>query len=67
MGFLLTVIWEAVKDLQAADKALTTKVSDIEVLVAGTYVKKDEFNIMANTIFSKLDRIMDKIDGKADK
>ena len=67
VGFLLKTVWEAVKDLQAADRALTLKVSDIEVLVAGAYIKKDEFNSVATTIFNKLDRIMDKLETKADK
>ena len=67
VGFLLKTVWEAVKDLQAADRALTLKVSDIEVLVAGAYIKKDEFNNVATTIFNKLDRIMDKLETKADK
>lgn len=67
VGFLLKTVWEAVKDLQAADRALTLKVSDIEVLVAGAYIKKDEFNNVATTIFTKLDKIMDKLETKADK
>ena len=66
-GFLLKTLWEAVKDLQAADTSLVKKVSEIEVLVVGAYVKKDEFNNVANALFSKLDKIMDKLDGKADK
>ena len=67
VGFLLKTVWEAVKDLQAADRALTLKVSDIEVLVAGAYIKKDEFNNVATAIFTKLDKIMDKLETKADK
>ncbi len=41
--------------------------SSIEVLVAGDYVKKDEYSAMMNAIFAKLDRIEDKLDKKADK
>lgn len=67
LGFLLRVVWQAVKDLQAVDKELTEKVSSIEVLVAGNYVRKDEFNISAAALFQKLDRIEDKIDKKADR
>ena len=67
VGFLLKTVWEAVKDLQAADRALTLKVSDMEVLVAGAYIKKDEFNNVATAIFNKLDKIMDKLETKADK
>lgn len=67
IGFLLNAVWQAVKDLQAADKELTAKVSEIEVLVAGAYVKKEEFSTAVTALFAKLDRIEDKIDKKADK
>ena len=61
LGFLLKSIW------QAADKALADKVAGIEVLVAGNYVRRDDFDRMATAIFTKLDRIEDKLGSKADK
>lgn len=67
IGFLLNAVWQAVKDLQKADKDLTAKVAEIEVLVAGAYVKKDDLEKLSVAIFSKLDRIEDKLDGKVDK
>ena len=67
IGFLLNAVWQAVKDLQSADKELASKVAEIEVLVAGDYVKREEFNQTVTALFSKLDRIEDKIDKKADK
>ena len=67
IGFLLNVVWQAVKDLQAADKVLAEKVGNIEVLVVGAYVKKDEFTQSINALFAKLDKIEDKLDKKADK
>ena len=67
IGFLLNVVWQAVKDLQAADKVLAEKVGNIEVLVAGAYVKKDEFTQSINALFAKLDKIEDKLDKKADR
>jgi CHASE3 domain sensor protein len=67
LGFLLNTVWQAVKDLQKADKDLTAKVAEIEVLVAGAYVKKDDIDKLSNAIFAKLDRIEDKLDGKVDK
>lgn len=67
LGFLLNAIWQAVKDLQTADKALADKVSSIEILVAGDYVRKDEQTSTNREIFSKLDKILDKLDTKQDK
>ena len=67
LGFLLNSIWQAVKDLQVADRTLAEKVFDIEILVAGDYLKKSEFAEMNKALFVKLDRIEDKLDQKADK
>jgi hypothetical protein len=67
IGFLLNAVWQAVKDLQKADTTLTDKVGKIEVLVAGAYVKRDEFDRALNRLFEKLDHIEAKIDKKADK
>lgn len=67
IGFLLNVVWQAVKDLQRADKELTDKVGSIEVLVAGNYVRRDSFDAAVERIFQKLDHIEEKIDRKADK
>ena len=67
IGFLLNAVWQAVKDLQTADKVLTEKVGRIEVLVAGAYVRKDELMTQMNALFAKLDKIEDKLDKKEDK
>lgn len=67
IGFLLRAVWQAVKDLQDADKQLTDKVGRIEVLVAGDYVKRETFDRLSDALFTKLDRIENKLDGKVDK
>lgn len=67
IGFLLNVVWQAVKDLQKADKVLAERVGEIEVLVAGSYITKIDFTKVIDAIFRKLDRIEDKLDGKADR
>jgi len=67
IGFLLNAVWQAVKDLQKADTTLADKIGKIEVLVAGAYVKRDEFDRALNRLFEKLDHIEMKIDKKADK
>lgn len=67
LGGLIKAMWDSYKDLKKADSSLADKVNSIEVLVAGTYVKREDFDRVANQIFSKLDKISDKIDRKADK
>lgn len=66
-GWWMRVMWQSLKELQAQDSKLADKVGNIEVLVAGEYVKRDDMNRDMMAIFAKLDRIEDKIDKKADK
>lgn len=67
IGFLLNVVWQAVKDLQKADKVLAERVGEIEVLVAGSYITRTDFTNVTDSIFRKLDRIEYKLDTKKDK
>ena len=66
-GFLLHAVWEATKDLQRADAELAKRVGEIEVLVAGNYVTRQEFDRVIDKLFNKLDAIEMKLDKKADK
>ena len=66
-GWWMRVMWQSLKELQQQDSKLADKVGNIEVLVAGQYVKRDDMNRDIAAIFAKLDRIEDKIDKKADK
>ena len=66
-GWWLKVLWDAVKDLQLADKILVDKVNTIEILIAGTYMSKIDFDKIVAAIFAKLDKIEDKLDRKVDK
>jgi len=60
-------MWSEVKHLQSADRKIADKIAAIEVLVAGRYVTRDEFQQSVNTLFTKLDRISDQLNGKADR
>jgi hypothetical protein len=66
-GWVMNNLRDSLKTLHEADASLTSKVQAIEVLVAGTYVKRDELDRLGQAIFAKLDRIEGKLDGKADK
>lgn len=78
IGWVLKSIRESIRDLQEvhkglakADSALADKVQQIEVLVAGTYVKREAMEAaidkLGSALFTKLDKIENKLDGKADK
>jgi CHASE3 domain sensor protein len=66
-GWVLNGLRDSLKSLQAADESLTEKVQAIEVLVAGQYVKREDFSAVSKAMFEKLDKIYDKLDTKADK
>ena len=66
-GALFTVFWGMIRSLQTADTRLAEKVQDIEVLVAGKYVTREELEKYMRTMFSKLDHIAEKLDHKVDK
>lgn len=66
-GWLLNVMWESIKDMQSSDKDLADKVSKIEVLVAGQYVPRSEYQGFQQDITKALRRIEDKLDAKVDK
>lgn len=66
-GWWLKVMHESLKDLTIQDQKLAEKVSRVEILVAGAYVKREEFDRVVQRLFEKLDHIENKLDGKADK
>ena len=65
-GWLFNNLWTAMRDLAKADTDLTNKVQAIELLVAGQYVKRTEFEAKVDAMFHKLDSIESKIDRKLD-
>lgn len=66
-GWVLNSLKTSIEALQKADTALTEKVQAVEVLVAGSYVKRDDLDKLSDVLFAKLDRIEAKLDHKADK
>ena len=66
-GWVITTMWQAIRDMQTADKNLAEKVSSIEVLVAGKYVTREEYRGDIADIKDGIKRIYDKMDTKADR
>ena len=66
-GWVLNSLRDSIQSLQKSDTELATKVQSIELLVAGSYVKRDDLDKLTVALFAKLDKIEDKIDRKVDK
>ena len=66
-GWVLNSLRDSIQSLQKSDTELATKVQGIELLVAGSYVKRDDLDKLTVALFAKLDKIDAKLDGKADK
>ena len=66
-GWVLNSLRDSIQSLQKSDAELATKVQSIELLVAGSYVKRDDLDKLTVALFAKLDKIDAKLDGKADK
>jgi hypothetical protein len=66
-GWLLKTLWDSVRMLERTDDMILEKVNRVEVLVAGEYVRREEFRDTVERLFVKLDQIEAKIDQKADK
>ncbi|MBK8113178.1 MAG: hypothetical protein IPK44_01015 [Candidatus Accumulibacter sp.] len=67
ISFILRVIWEGLRELQKCDLEITSKINEIQLLVAGQYVKKEDLEKLSTALFNKLDRIELKVDGKMDR
>ena len=61
-GWLLTNLTQSMRDLTRADANPAIKVQNIELLVAGNYVKRSEFDAKIDAVFHKLDKIDEKLD-----
>jgi hypothetical protein len=66
-GWVMKFFYDQLHDLAVQDQRLAEKVQAIEILVAGEYVKRDQLERLQEALFSKLDRIESKLDGKVDK
>lgn len=64
-GWVVKNLQESMKALQETDERLAAKVQAIEVLVAGQYIKRDDFDKTVSALFAKLDKIEGKLDMKA--
>jgi hypothetical protein len=62
-GWWMKTIYDALRDLRNDHSRLQTQVQQVEVVVAGDYLKRSEFDSkienITNDLFRKLDKIED--------
>lgn len=66
-GWILNNLKTSIEALQKADTTLADKVQHIEVLVAGTYVKRDDLDKVTSVVHQRFDKIEEKLDKIAEK
>jgi hypothetical protein len=66
-AFVLNNINSRIERQASADAELAKDLQKVELLVAGEYVRREDMKTLSDAIFSKLDRIENKLDGKMDK
>lgn len=66
-GVWVRGIADSMKELKKSDAELADKVQGIELLVAGQYVTKTDFDKKIDKLFEKLDHIATAIDRKQDR
>lgn len=66
-GWVLNNLKSSIDELRKQNSLLADKVQQFEVLVAGTYVKRDDMEKLGDALFAKLDKIENKLDNKVDK
>jgi CHASE3 domain sensor protein len=67
LGWLVRGLWALIAELQKENKEITKKISEIEVLVAGDYVKRESFERTIDALFKKLDAVYEIVNKKADR
>jgi hypothetical protein len=65
-GWMLSNLTQSMRDLTRADAELTGKVNQIELLVAGNYIRRSEFESKIDAVFTKLDKIEEKLDHRVE-
>ena len=60
-GWVLSSIKDSINSLESSGKELANKVQNIEVLIVGDYVRKDDLEKLITKIITKLEEIDAKL------
>ncbi|WP_316655427.1 hypothetical protein [Ralstonia condita] len=67
LGFLLSRTYGRIDSAHTELGDVRKEMTDLALQLAKDYIRRDDFQAVTDAIFKKLDRIEDKLDGKADK
>lgn len=67
LGFLLSRTYGRIDSAHEELSVVRKDMTELALQVAKDYIRRDDFRAVTDAIFNKLDRIEDKLDGKADK
>lgn len=66
-GWVFKMVFSSIKEVEKNNQDLAAKLSAHELHSAQTYATKKDLDAGIDRIMTKLDKIDDKLDGKADK
>lgn len=66
-SWIIRTLFAQIKELQIANAKKDEQISNIQILIAGQYVRRDDLDKLINALFAKLDKIDEKLDTKVDK
>lgn len=60
-GWILKSVTDTLKEMRADNHSLRNKVQAMEILVAGSYVRREDLEKFGETMFRKLDKLEERV------
>jgi uncharacterized membrane protein len=67
IGWFVRSLMDRVKEMEAQNKEQLEKLADLRTELPTHYVRRDDFKELADSLFTLLRRIEDKLERKADR
>lgn len=60
-GWILKSVTDTLKEMRVSEHNLRNKVQAMEILVAGSYVRREDLDKFGETMFRKLDKLEERV------
>jgi hypothetical protein len=60
-GWILKSVTDTLKEMRVSEHSLRNKVQAMEILVAGSYVRREDLDKFGETMFRKLDKLEERV------